>query len=360
MNKHFKMNLQFFAEETLSTPRDNLPNVTAGLTAREVDFVTRFDDNWTALNAILGVMRPIRKSPGTRLTAVKASVALANTQATPGAVIPYSKASFVPVAYDDLNLELYAAATTIQDVEKYGAAIAVEKLDDAFLVALQGKVLQKFYTFLATGTLTGAASSWKAAIAKAQGAVLNKFAAMQKNITGLVGFANILDAYDYLADAQITTQTAFGLQYVKDFMGMQNLILLPESMIPRGVVRVTPVDNIDLYYVDPSDGDFARMGLTYTVKGETNLIGFHAKGNYNTAVGETYAIMGMALWAEHLDGIASFDVGTESFTAVSNPTGNPAALGYYEKDANNNYFRTTDTTVASGKTYYTRTVTPIA
>jgi hypothetical protein len=33
---------------------------------------------------------------------------------------------------------------------------------------------------------------------------------------------------------------------------------------------------------------------------------------------------------------------------------------YYEKDASNNYFRTTDTTVVSGKTYYTRTVTAAA
>ena len=51
------------------------------------------------------------------------------------------------------------------------------------------------------------------------------------------------------------------------------------------------------------------------------------------------------------------DKGTESFSSVSNPSGNPAALMYYEKDSSNNYFRTTDTTVVSGKTYYSRTVT---
>jgi hypothetical protein len=48
----------------------------------------------------------------------------------------------------------------------------------------------------------------------------------------------------------------------------------------------------------------AKLGLTYTVQGETNLIGFHAQGNYSTAVGESYALMGMSLWAEYLDGIA--------------------------------------------------------
>lgn len=39
--------------------------------AREVDFVTRFADNWEALRNIMGVMRPIRKAPGTKLVCRK-------------------------------------------------------------------------------------------------------------------------------------------------------------------------------------------------------------------------------------------------------------------------------------------------
>lgn len=35
--------------------------------AREVDFVSRFADNWDALRNIMGIMRPIRKAPGTKL-----------------------------------------------------------------------------------------------------------------------------------------------------------------------------------------------------------------------------------------------------------------------------------------------------
>ena len=45
------------------------------ISAREVDFVTRFQDNWDALMKILGIMRPIRKAPGTKLVSYKASVA---------------------------------------------------------------------------------------------------------------------------------------------------------------------------------------------------------------------------------------------------------------------------------------------
>ena len=278
-----------------------------------MDFVTRFNDNWDALRNIMGIMRPIRKAPGTSLISYTADVALEDGDVGAGEVIPYSKATITQATKDDLSIKKYAKAVPIEDVDKYGAEIAVEKSDDAFLTKLQNVVLGNFYTFLNTGSLTGTAATWQAALAKAQGEVLNKFAGMAKDVTSVVGFANILDAYDYLGAADISVQTQFGLNYVKDFMGYSTLFLLPTTVsgnnaIARNTVIATPVENIDLYYADPGDSEFARLGLNYTVQGETNLIGFHAQGNYSTAVGESYAIMGMKLWAEYLDGIAKITV----------------------------------------------------
>lgn len=294
--------------ETLTNPRDNLPNVYENVTAREIDFVSRFGDNWDALRDILGIMRPIRKAPGTALVSYTASVALADGEVDPGHVIPYSKATITQAAMGELKVKKYAKAVPIEDVEKYGAEIAVEKSDDAFLTQLQNVVLSQFYSFLNTGSLTGNAATWQEALAKAQGMVLNKFATMQKSVTAVVGFANILDAYDYLGAAELTTQTSFGLTYVQNFLGYSTLFLLPETQIPRGTVIATPVENIDLYYIDPSDSEFVKLGLSYTTQGETNLIGFHAQGNYGTAVGESFAIMGITLWAEYLDGIAKIAI----------------------------------------------------
>lgn len=299
--------------ESLNNPRDSLPNTYTSVTAREVDFVTRFNDNWDALRNIMGIMRPIRKPPGTSLISYTADVALEDGDVGAGEVIPYSKATITQATKEDLSIKKYAKAVPIEDVDKYGAEIAVEKSDDAFLTKLQNVVLGNFYTFLNTGSLTGTAATWQAALAKAQGEVLNKFAGMAKDVTSVVGFANILDAYDYLGAADISVQTQFGLNYVKDFMGYSTLFLLPTTVsgnnaIARNTVIATPVENIDLYYADPGDSEFARLGLNYTVQGETNLIGFHAQGNYSTAVGESYAIMGMKLWAEYLDGIAKITV----------------------------------------------------
>jgi len=345
--------------ESLTNPRDSLPNVYTNITAREQDFVSVFTLNWDALRQILGIMRPIRKTPGTTLVTYTASVALESGNVDPGEVIPYSKATVTKAGMQDLTIEKYAKAVPIEDVEKYGAEIAIEKSDEAFRNELQNKVLTAFYTFLKTGSLTGVATTWQQALARAKGLVLDKFQKMRKTVTNVVGFANILDLYDYLGAAEITMQTAFGLTYIQNFMGYSTLFLLSDPDIPRGKVIALPVENIDLYYIDPGDSEFARLGLTYTVQGETNLIGFHAVGNYTTAVGESFAIMGMKLWAEFLDGIAIIDVGTESFTAVETTTGkNPAAEMWYEKDVSNNYFRTVDTAPATGKTYYTRTVTP--
>ena len=326
---------------------------------REQDFVTVFNKNWDALRQIMGIMRPIRKAPGTKLVSNVASVTLQSGAVGEGEEIPYSLATVVPVAYADITIEKYAKAVSIEAVAKYGAAVAVQKTDEAFLNELQNAVLSRFYTFLNTGTLTGAAASWKAALAKAKGMVLDKFNKMRKTVTEVVGFANVLDLYDYLGTTEVTVQTAFGLTYVQNFMGYSTLFLLSAPDVPRGAVIAIPTENIDLYYIDPGDSEFAQLGLEYTVEGETNLIGFHAQGNYTTAVGEVFALMGMTLWAEYLDGIAIVNVGTESFAAVETPTGkNPAAEKWYEKAADNTYFRTTDTAPATGKTYYTRTVTP--
>ena len=274
--------------------------------AREVDFVTRFADNWDALRTILGIMRPIRKAPGTKLVSYKASVdgGLKGGAVAEGDEIPFTKMKVEPVAYGDIEVAKYAKSVTLESVAKYGADVAVEKTDEAFLVALQNKVLTDFYTFLGTGTLKLSEKTWQRALAMAKGKVLDKFAGLDKNVTEVVGFANILDAYGYLGDKEITMQTMFGINYIENFLGYRTLFLLPEKYIASNKVIALPVENIDLYYVDPSDSDFAKLGLNYTVKGETNLIGVHVEGDYARATGDMFAIMGMKLWAEYLDGIA--------------------------------------------------------
>lgn len=289
--------------------RENL-TVTANytVTPREVDFITRFQENWRALLDIMGIMRPIRKAPGTVLKSKKASVVLQPGNVGEGELIPYSEATVVEVPYADIDLEKYAKATSIESIKDHGYDVAIAKTDERFLYELQNNVMANFYNYLNTGTLKVTATTWQQALALAKGSVENEFKKMHLTSTEVVGFANTMDFYEYLGDANITVQTLFGFTYITNFMGYRVLFLLSDVEIPRGRVIATPRENLNLYYVSPSEGDFARAGLVYATVGVTPLIGFHTQGNYNTAVSECFAIMGMTLFAEYLNGIAVADV----------------------------------------------------
>ncbi len=307
-------------------------NTDSALKAREIDFVTRFDKNWDALRTILGIFKPIRKEPGTSLVTYEAQMKDETLQGGAsvgeGEAIPFTQFKVVESKREDIVVEKYAKSLSLESVSKWGATVAIEKTDDAFMVELQIKVLKDFYTFLKTGTLKGTQKKWQKALAIAKGAVLNKFAGMNRNVTEVVGFANVMDFYDWLGDKEITVQTMFGLQYIKDFFGFSTLFLLPDDYIPAKTVIATPVENIDLYYIDPGDSDFKKLGLDYTTSGETNLIGFHAGGNYTNATGETYAIMGMKLWAEYLDGVCVVTVGTtETIPTVTSTVSGASSNG---------------------------------
>lgn len=288
--------------ETFTNPRDSLPNVYTNITARELDFVTRFGQNWDALRDVLGIMRPIVKQAGTQLKSYIASVALEDGDVDPGCVIPYSKATVQQISYEDLTLKKYAKAVPVEDVDKYGVQVAVQKSDDAFLNELQTVVMDDFYTKLTTNpdAMTGTATTLQMAIAMSIGKVKDKFKKMHKDVTSIVTFVNTLDAYEYLGAAEVTVQTLFGMDYIENFLGAKALIL--SSELDRGTVISIPSDNMVLYYINPAS-EFESLGLVYTTDGETNLIGFHAQGNYGTAVGESFALMGMKLWYEYADGV---------------------------------------------------------
>lgn len=276
--------------------------------SREIDFVTRFAKNWEHLIEIMGIMRPIRKQPGVTLKSKKATLVLQDGNVAEGEEIPFSKATIEEIPYDEMSIEKYGKSVSIESIKDHGYDVAVGMTDEQFLFELQENVTGRFYTYLNTGSLKSEETTWQRALAMAKGNVLNKFKQMHRTATKVVAFVNILDLYDYLGDANVTIQSAFGFQYLKNFMGYETVFLLSDTEIARGRVIATCVENIALYYVDPSDSDFARAGLSYRTAGKTRLIGFHTMGNYSTASSECYALMGLTLFAEYIDAIAVIDV----------------------------------------------------
>lgn len=297
MNKNRKMALQLFAAE---------PNVITTqqftVNPREVDFVTSFGNNLTALTDALGIARPIEKPNGTQLVSYTASGELQSGDVAEGDVIPLSQYSVAPVSYQTIALKKYRKAVTAETVLRYGAAAAVDRTDAEFQADLRGEVLSAFYNFLLTGQLTGEESTLQMAIAMAIGRIRDAFGKMHKDVTRTAVFVNTLDLYAYLGAAQVTVQTAFGMSYLENFLGAD--LVFYSSEIPQGRVIATPVDNIIAYYVNPANSELQEIGLRYTVDSVVPYLGYASDGNYIRAQGESYAIMGLTLFAEYLNAIA--------------------------------------------------------
>lgn len=280
-----------------------------------VDFVTRFNMNWEALRDIMGIMRPIRKAPGTVLKSYKVTVTRGAGQAAEGDEVALSTANVEEVTHKDLKLTPDRMRITAQSVEKYGAKIAVQKTQEAFLNQIQGDVLDEFYAFAQTGTLTGSEADFQMAVSMAVAMVKDKFKKMRLNYGNIITFVNTLDVGRYLGAVDVTIQTSNGIEYLKNVLGAETMIV--SSEIPEGTVVAIPADNIVLYYIDPADSDFKELGLDYyTGNGETNLIGAAREGVYGRVSGDMHVLYGLTLWAEYLDAIAVLTFGAEAAEAA--------------------------------------------
>lgn len=306
MNKNrltMNTNLQFFAANAGLIKTEDID-----VTAREIDFVTSFERNWEALREVLGISKAIRKTPGTLLKSKYVEGTLESGTVAEGDVIPRTHYTVKEKPYAEITLGKYAKEVSIEAIMNHGYEAACGMTDEEFKTDLQDDITTKFYNYLKTGTLTNTTKTFQMAVAKAIGSVKNKFKSMHKTATGVAVFVNMMDLYDYLGNSKITLQTAFGLTYINKFLGADIMILCSDNEIPAGKVLATAVNNIVAYYVDPSDADFKKAGLSYTVSGETNLIGFKVKGDHDCATSVTYALLGFVLFAEYIDAVANVSI----------------------------------------------------
>lgn len=305
MNKNRKLGLQVFA-----APENMTGVAQIQVRAREIDFVTSFGQNMQALLDVMGIARMIRKENGSVLRVREASGVLQSGDVAEGDIVPLSQYEVTEKDFDTIKIQKYKKGVSIEAIAEKGYEAAVAMTDEEFTADLQNVVMTKFYDMLKMGSLTSHETSWQMAFAMAIGRVKNKFETMGRTATGIAVWVNTLDVYKYLGAAQITMQTAFGVNYVRNFMGAD--IMFISSQIPENTVIATPLNNIVAYYVDPSDSEFARAGLVYTTDPATGFIGFHVQGNYDRVISELNAIMGVRLFAEYLDAIAYISVGSSS------------------------------------------------
>ena len=264
--------------------------------AREIEFVNLFSESVKKLMEALGVTRMIPKQAGTVLKAYKAQGTLENGLVAEGDLIPLSKYEVVPVNYGEIILNKWCKATSAEAIIERGYDQAVEMTTDRMLKDVQKKIRTDFFTFLATGTGAATGTGFQATLAQSWGQLEVLF---EDDEVSAVHFINPLDLADYLATAQITMQTAFGMTYVENFLGLGTVIL--NSSVPKGKTYSTAKSNIVSYYI-PVNGADLNEAFTFT-SDLTGLIGIHEEPDYRHMTSEDTVISGLLLFAERLDGI---------------------------------------------------------
>lgn len=263
---------------------------------REVDFTLMFSESVKKLVEALGVTRKIAKQAGTVLKAYKATGTLQDGNVAEGELIPLSKYVTEAVNYKEITLKKWRKATTAEAIVDRGYDQAVTMTTDRMLKDVQKGIRADFFTFLGTGTAAATGKDLQAALAQSWGQLQVKF---EDDEISAVHFVNPLDIADYLATATVTTQTAFGMTYLEDFLGMGKVFL--NTSVPKGKVFSTAADNIVLYYIPVNGADLGEA-FNFT-SDETGYIGIHEAPDYTNMTASDTVINGMELFAERLDGI---------------------------------------------------------
>lgn len=223
---------------------------------REVDFVNRFTHNSLAkLIEVLGVTRKIPMMEGTTMYVYTMSGELANNgSVAEGEVIPLTKIEQTKTPVGDITLKKWRKAVSAEAIKKSGYQTAVIETDEKLLSLVQKGVRTDLFAFI-NGTITGETTvtgeNLQEVLANAWGELQVLF---EDDTAEAVYFVNPRDIAGYLGKAGISTQTAFGMNYVEDFLGLGTVII--SSQIPQGSIAATAKENFILYYLT-MNGDVA-------------------------------------------------------------------------------------------------------
>ena len=273
------------------------PNLTTELgTALSIDFVEQFGQRFRTLQELLGVQRTLPMAAGTLIKTYTSSVTLDGTKVAPGDIIPLSQVTLEDGPSHELEWDKKRKAVTMEDIQKYGFDRAVTLTDNKLINEIQKGVRTKLLTQLSTGTATATGTGLQKVMAKNWATVTAKF---DEDDVRVVSFINPYDAGDYLGNANISTQSAFGMTYIEDFLN--NRVVFMSAEIPQGKVYSTADGNLIAAYALMSGGQI-NQAFDFTTD-STGLIGVTHDINKQRLQAETVTAYGIELFAERLDGI---------------------------------------------------------
>lgn len=271
---------------------------------RSVDFNYQFTGSLKTFMEAIGVTRKIAVQEGATLKAIKVTGTLQSGVVAEGELIPLSKYQTTEEPVGEIKLYKWRKGTTAEAILKGGYDQAVGETTDKMVKDIQKTIRSNLFAFMATGTGEATGAGLQAALANGWGQLQVLW---EDDSVETVYFLNPLDVADYLGSAQVTMQTAFGMNYIENFLGLGTVFL--NSSVPKGKYYATAKENIILYFVNVNSGDI-KTAFQLTTD-ETGFIGIREYPDNDTARVMDLVMSGVTFFPERIDGIV---VGTISAT----------------------------------------------
>ena len=272
--------------------------------AVSVDVLYSVSESLTQLREALGIshLTPMAQGSTIKLykVAVKGDLA---AQVDEGAVIGLTETKRELVKTVDVTLRKYDKRTTAEAIQRSGRQAALNDTDGALVKKIRKGIKSRFFANIedAAGTATPVANTLQAGLAAVWGAMQAYY---EDEDVRPVYFVSALDVADYLATANISTQTAFGFSYIENFLGLGTAFVVPG--LAKGAVYGTAAENLGCAYI-PAGGDVAQtFGLTYD---ESGLIGMKHVTVDNRLSVDTIVVEGVEFYAPDLSGIFKATIG---------------------------------------------------
>lgn len=268
---------------------------------REIDFVQQFTHSSLAkLIEVLGVTRKIPMQEGTTMYYYTMTGELANNGSVgEGEVIPLTEIQQTKTPIGEITLKKWRKGVSAEAIKKSGAQVAIRDTDAKLLSLVQQSIRADLFGFL-NGEITGSTAVVGSGLQKALAAAWGQLQVLFEDDTAqAVYFVNPLDVAEYLGGATITTQTAFGMNYIEDFLGLGTVIM--SSRITQGTFIATAKENFIMYYLT-MNGDVAdEFDLTADELGYIGISSGHT--NTSNATKESLVMDGIQFLVEYAAGV---------------------------------------------------------
>lgn len=276
-----------------------MANMVVEAKAQDINFVTRFERDIRFFLDLLGKTSVQVVAPGTAYNVYETSGTISGQAVAEKALIPDSGIAVSGPTTLEIAYMKYRNLTGIESIGKYGYELAVGKTNDDMLKQVENAIRASIYESMALGTGTASGANFQAAIAAAAGKVAEAFEA---EVATPVFFVNPSDLYTYLGAHNVTLEQEFGLSYLKNFMGIGNVIA--DSNVPSGTLYGTAVENLTV--LAPSLSQIPGMDIETDASG---IIGVHNDALYENAAIQTVVYCGLCVHPAFKDRIIKTTIG---------------------------------------------------